>query len=163
MIFIMILLFVLSIILESIVPNLLKGFIPLFVIAIILVSSTFRLKENAFYVVIFLSGLLYDFLYTNTIILNAFIFLFIGYLSKMIVGDKIGFFKLLFFYYLLSCLYFLIMFLFTYLYLPHNLINLLSKYINSIAINTFYFLMLYLLFIGVKQVISNRNKKHSYF
>lgn len=163
MIFIITILLIFSVVFESVVPNLLRGIIPLFIIAVILISSTFKVSNKAFYTSIFIFGVLYDALYTDALILNAFLFLFIGYLSKLIISEKVTFLKSLFFYYLLSLSYVLILFLLTYIYVPYSLINLFFKLKDSIIINTIYFSIIYLFFIGIKNIICNRKQKCSYF
>lgn len=163
MIFIIIILLIISLMLESAVPNLLKNIIPFFIIATILISSSFKINKKNFYVLLFITGFIYDLLYTDALILHSFIYLFIGYLSKLILSHDASFFKYIFYYYLLSLTYVLILFLITYVYVPHNIINLIFKLRDSLIINTLYFCVLYLIFIGIKRISCNRNKKYSYF
>lgn len=163
MIYLTIILLFISIILEGIIPNLLKDTMPLFIISIIIISSTFKIDNKEFYISIFLSGIIYDLFYTSTLFLNGFIFIFLAYLSKILTDKNINFIKTLFYYYLLSFLYILIMFYFTYFYVPKSLLNLLILYKNNIIINSLYFTIFYISLIGIKNIISNRYKKHSYF
>lgn len=163
MIYITIFLFLLSIMLEGIIPSLFKDIMPLFIIVMIIISSTFNIENKYLYIIIFLSGIIYDLLYTSTIFLNGFIFIFIYYISKMLIDNNINYIKAIFYYYILSILYIIIMFYFTYFYIPKSIMYILNLYIKSIIINTLYFTFLYTIFIGIKNIISNRNKKHSYF
>ncbi len=163
MIYITIFLFLLSIMLEGIIPSLFKDIMPLFIVVMIIISSTFNIENKYLYIIIFLSGIIYDLLYTSTIFLNGFIFIFIYYISKMLIDNNINYIKAIFYYYILSILYIIIMFYFTYFYIPKSIMYILNLYIKSIIINTLYFTFLYTIFIGIKNIISNRNKKHSYF
>lgn len=163
MIFVVIILLIFSLLLETIIPNLLRGIIPFFMVAAILVSSILRIDTKKFYITVFIIGVLYDFFYTNTIILNGFMFFFIAYLSKLIINEDIVFFRTLFFYVLLSLSYVLILFLLTYIYVPQSIIDILIKLKNSAIINFAYFTIIYLLSFLLRHFICNRNKKRSYF
>ena len=96
MIYLTVTLLFISIILEGIIPNLLRDILPLFTVAIIIISSTFKIDDKEFYISIFLSGVVYDLFYTSTLFLNGFIFVFLAYLSKMLVDKNINFIKALF-------------------------------------------------------------------
>ena len=163
MIYLTVTLLFISIILEGIIPNLLRDIFPLFTVAIIIISSTFKIDDKEFYISIFLSGVVYDLFYTSTLFLNGFIFVFLAYLSKMLVDKNINFIKALLYYYLLSFLYIIIMFYFTYFYVPKSLIYIITIYKNNMIINSLYFSLFYLVLVGFKNITSNRYKKHSYF
>lgn len=163
MIYLTVTLLFISIILEGIIPNLLRDILPLFTVAIIIISSTFKIDDKEFYISIFLSGVVYDLFYTSTLFLNGFIFVFLAYLSKMLVDKNINFIKTLLYYYLLSFLYIIIMFYFTYFYVPKSLIYIITIYKNNMIINSLYFSLFYLVLVGLKNITSNRYKKHSYF
>lgn len=163
MIYLTVTLLFISIILEGIIPNLLRDIFPLFTVAIIIISSTFKIDDKEFYISIFLSGVVYDLFYTSTLFLNGFIFVFLAYLSKMLVDKNINFIKALLYYYLLSFLYIIIMFYFTYFYVPKSLIYIITIYKNNMIINSLYFSLSYLVLVGLKNITSNSYKKHSYF
>lgn len=163
MIYLTVTLLFLSIILEGIIPNLLRDIFPLFTVAIIIISSTFKIDDKEFYISIFLSGVVYDLFYTSTLFLNGFIFVFLAYLSRILVDKNINFIKALLYYYLLSFLYIIIMFYFTYFYVPKSLIYIITIYKNNMIINSLYFSLSYLVLVGLKNITSNSYKKHSYF
>ncbi len=163
MIFLLIILMVISFFLESIIPSLLSNFFPLFIIAIILIGSMFNIDDNKYYLLLFIVGIIYDLTYMNTIVLDGFIFLFIGYLARIITNADAFFIKNLFLYYVLSLTYVLFFYLFTFLYVPQNPLLLFNKILGGVAINTIYFTFMYFIFIGLKKIISNRRKKRSYF
>lgn len=163
MIYLTVTLLFISIILEGIIPNLLRDIFPLFTVAIIIISSTFKIDDKEFYISIFLSGVVYDLFYTSTLFLNGFIFVFLAYLSRILVDKNINFIKALLYYYLLSFLYIIIMFYFTYFYVPKSLIYIITIYKNNMIINSLYFSLSYLVLVGLKNITSNSYKKHSYF
>ena len=163
MIYLTVTLLFISIILEGIIPNLLRDIFPLFTVAIIIISSTFKIDDKEFYISIFLSGIVYDLFYTSTLFLNGFIFVFLAYLSRILVDKNINFIKALLYYYLLSFLYIIIMFYFTYFYVPKSLIYIITIYKNNMIINSLYFSLSYLVLVGLKNITSNSYKKHSYF
>ena len=163
MIYLSIILIFISIILEGIIPNIFRDIMPLFIISIIIISSTFKIESKNYYISIFILGVIYDMFYTSTIFLNGFIFLFIAYISKSLVNNQTNFIKAIFYYYILSFLYIIIMFYFTYFYVPKSMIELLIIYKNSIIINTTYFILFYFMFVGIKNINSNRNRKKTYF
>lgn len=163
MIILMIFIFLLSLALEMITPNLLRNFIPFFIIATILISSMLKVDDSWFYLIIFITGVLYDLTCTNAVFLHGFIFCFLGYLASLIVGNKKGFFTALLTYYGMSILYVFLIMIFTFTYVPDKIVSLASKFSSSLVINSLYFLLFYLLFIGLKGLLCNRNKKSSYF
>lgn len=157
---ILILLF--SILLSSVIPNLIMNFIPFFMIASIIVIGTFNIDKKDIYLVTFIFGIIYDLLYTDLVILHGFLFVSILFLSlKMMDGLK-NFFLMICLFYLICILYSLFMYLFSISFSSLNIyiiINLLSK---SFLINTLYFILLYVIFIGVKCLIGNKKNHLSY-
>lgn len=82
----------LSLILDGILSNIfpytvnnLSLFTPLLtLISICLIYPFYKKKENKYILTIFLTGIIYDLLYTNLIFYNAIIFTIIGIISKYI-------------------------------------------------------------------------------
>ena len=64
-----------SVFLESIIPNLIREFIPFFMIAAIIIISSFKIGDKKVYTTIFIFGVCYDLLYTNLIIFHGFLFI----------------------------------------------------------------------------------------
>ena len=151
-----------SIFLESIIPNLIREFIPFFMIAAIIIISTFQIEDKKIYTTIFIFGVCYDLLYTDLIIFYGFLFILLFYICKIILKNSKNFFFMIFTYYLLIAIYCLIMFLFTMIYSNANYVYLLLIVFKSLFINSIYFIITYVLFIGINCLIRNRNKKRSY-
>ena len=151
---ILILLF--SILLSSVIPNLIIDFIPFFIIASIIVIGTFNVDKKDIYLITFIFGIIYDLLYTDLVILHAFLFVSILFLSLRIMDGLKNFFLMIALFYLICVLYSLFMYLFSISFSSLNIyiiINLLSK---SFLINTLYFMLLYFIFIGIKCLIGNK-------
>lgn len=156
-------LLLISFLLDVIVPNLLRNFIPFFVIAIIVISSFFKMDDFWYYLVIFITGVAYDLTCTSAVFLHGFLFCFIGYLSKLVLSNKSGFIASLLAYYGLSVLYVFLIMILTFTYVPDMIISINNKIFNSFIINSVFFITFYLLFIGLVGLIWNRSKKSSYF
>lgn len=157
---ILILLF--SILLSSVIPNLIIDFIPFFTIASIIVIGTFNVDKKDIYLITFIFGIIYDLLYTDLVILHAFLFVSILFLSLRIMDGLKNFFLMIALFYLICVLYSLFMYLFSISFSSLNIyiiINLLSK---SFLINTLYFMLLYFIFIGIKCLIGNKKNHLSY-
>lgn len=157
---ILILLF--SILLSSVIPNLIIDFIPFFIIASIIVIGTFNVDKKDIYLITFIFGIIYDLLYTDLVILHAFLFVSILFLSLRIMDGLKNFFLMIALFYLICVLYSLFMYLFSISFSSLNIyiiINLLGK---SFLINTLYFMLLYFIFIGIKCLIGNKKNHLSY-
>ena len=157
---ILILLF--SILLSSVIPNLIIDFIPFFTIASIIVIGTFNVDKKDIYLITFIFGIIYDLLYTDLVILHAFLFVSILFLSLRIMDGLKNFFLMIALFYLICVLYSLFMYLFSISFSSLNIyiiINILSK---SFLINTLYFILLYVIFIGIKCLIGNKKNHLSY-
>ena len=75
-----IILFLISLFLSSIMPNILREFIPFFMIAVIVIVSSFKVEEKNIYITCFLFGVIYDLMYTNLVIFHGFLYVFILFL-----------------------------------------------------------------------------------
>lgn len=75
---------IISFLLDSIVSNLvsINGlFLPLFtVMSLIIIYPYFNNKRNKFYLACFITGVCYDLIYTNTIVVHGFLFLLLGFI-----------------------------------------------------------------------------------
>lgn len=151
-----------SFLLESIFTNIFKEFIPFFIIGSIAIISRFNLDTNKKYIFIFIVGVLYDLLYTNLLFINGFIFCLILFISNLILNKSNNFLKMIFTYYLEILIYSLIMFIYVVLSTNINLYNLVLQIINSIYINSIYFIITYIIFIGIICLIKNKDKKRAY-
>ncbi len=151
-----------SLISESVLPNLIREFIPFFMIGTIIITSTFNIDDKKMYIMVFIYGILYDLLYTDLIIFHGFIYLGVLFLTKFILKGTLNFFKMIFSYYLIIIIYSIIMYLFTFFIASIDFMNVFSLIIKSLLINSLVFILYYIIFIGTKCLIRNRRKKHSY-
>ncbi len=75
---------IISFILDSIISNFISLssiFFPLFTLmSLIIIYPYFNSYKNKFYLTCFTIGMLYDLIYTDTIVIHAFLFLLIGFI-----------------------------------------------------------------------------------
>lgn len=78
--------FILDGILSNFLPYIdLSLFTPLLTVtSIFLIYPFYKKKEDKYFISILITGLLYDLFYTNLLFLNMFLFLLIGFISKII-------------------------------------------------------------------------------
>ena len=89
------LIIIISFILDWIINNIvnyqynnLSLFTPLLtIVCIFLIYPLFKKKKNNYFIVLFIIGIIYDLLFTNLIIVNRFLFLLIGYITKYIYDN----------------------------------------------------------------------------
>ena len=158
---IVIILFLLSLLLSSIMPNVLKDFYPFFMIAVIVIVSTFKVSKNKLYISTFLFGIIYDLTYTDLVFFHGFLFSFILYLSFVII-KRINFLTCFLSYYLMIIIYGIIMFLFSFLAFNLSFLNVFNTMLKSLFINSFFFIVLYLAFIKIRCLFCNRKKRRTY-
>lgn len=156
-----IILFIVSFFIEILIPNIIKNFIPFFILSSILISA-FLVDDKKYYIVLFIFGIIYDLICTNTILLNPFLFIVLGFITRQIIPKKSNFLTALFVYYIEIFIYILLTFVFTF-YINVNYISLFNKIFKSLSLNTCYFLLAYFNFIGIKCLSGNTHKKYSYF
>ena len=83
---------ILSLLLDGLLTNYLPFLIndlslltPLLTVSsIIIVYPFYRKKENKYYILLFIFGMLYDLFYTNLLFFNGILFVIIGFISKYI-------------------------------------------------------------------------------
>ena len=155
-------LFIISLLISSIVPNIIREFVPFFMIAVIIIISSFKIDDKRKYIITFIFGVLYDLFYTNLVVFHGFIFVIILLFSKLIIKASKNFFKMIFTFYLMVFCYSVLMYLFSFLYANLNLLTLINTIIKSLLINSVFFILIYILFIGIKCLISNRRKTLTY-
>lgn len=155
---IVIVFFLLSILLEGIMTNLLTGFLFFYIISLIVISYNV-LSEKKYFVIIFIVGIIFDLIYTSTLFLHGFIFLFLGYLTKLISNRKDGYVKKLITYIILFLTYSLIMVVFTISYNKYDFYELIKIILNSFIINILYFSVVYFV---INYLFCNRKKTKTY-
>lgn len=154
--------FLTSFILESLVPNLIKDFIPFFIIGSIIISFLLINDTKKLFKIIFIVGILYDLLYTNLVIFHAFMFIFLLWLVKVLVKDSKNFLIILFSYFMLIIIYSIIMYLFSSICTNISVFKIINVLFNSLLLNLIYFIFIYMIFIGIKCLICNITKKRTY-
>lgn len=155
----MIIFFIISVILESLVSNLIVNFIPFFIPCFIVVFASLKINRDYFYKALIVAGIIYDLMYTNQVILNALLFCFYGFLVRLILKTSQNF-MLCFLSYTVICL--INVFINSIIPVIQNNVtinNIVHKISFSISINISYFVVTYLLFIGINCLISNRKSK----
>lgn len=151
-------LFLISILLEGILPNLLCGFIFFFVIADIVLLYNFT-KDKKYYVYIFILGIFYDLFYTSFLFLHGFIFLFLSFLLNKIFEENNGYIKQIFIYLLSIVIYILIMIIVTINYNNYDFYMLINMFLTSLVFNIIYFSLSYFV---IKKLFWNRKKIKTY-
>lgn len=157
-----IILFIISVFLEGLIPNILRGITPFFVIAIIIIAS-FNIKNKKwFYIICFITGIIYDLIYMNTVFLHGFIYLFLAFLAYKILGKKNYFIKALASYFILVVTYVFIMILFTISFKTYTIYHVIHILYDGIVINILYFLLIYITYYVINRISGNRLKKSTY-
>lgn len=143
---------IISFFLDSILTSLIpidSILLPLFsLISLIIIYPYFHKEENSYLIFSFLLGLVYDIVYTDTIFLNAFIFLLIGFCIKLI-NEYIS--NNVFNVSIMSLLVVTIYRIITYFvlviinYLKYDFNDLLVSIYSSLILNVFYGILLYLI------------------
>ena len=153
---------IISFILDNFISNFINHnslFYPLFtLLSLIIIYPKFTKKINKYYLTSFLLGLIYDIAVTDTLFLNAFIFLLlsyiINYIFKKIPYNYISVLIISF----VSIIYYRVI---TYIvllllnYLNFNLLTLLKSIYNSLILNIIYKTILYnkkLIFKKIKHI-----------
>lgn len=157
-----IILLLISVLLEGIIPNLLRCTTPFFVISVILLGGINNKTSKTFYMSCFVFGVIYDLLYTNTIFLHGFIYLFFAWISSIILPKKTNFIKVFGYYLLFMVIYVLFLVFFTFLYKSYSVISIIHILYDGLIINIFFFLIVYLTYFVINCIFKNRLKKHSY-
>ena len=143
-----------SLILDGILSNYLPYlvndlslFTPLFtLVSISLLYPYYRKKEKYFFIMIFITGFVYDLFYTNLLFVNGLLFLLIAYISKLIYRNyENDYLKLIIYIALVVVVYetatVLIILIFNLV--PVTLTKLLYKISHSLILNIIYGELIY--------------------
>ena len=139
----------LSLILDGILSNIfpytvnnLSLFTPLLtLISIYLIYPFYKKKENKYILTIFLTGIIYDLLYTNLIFYNAITFTIIGIISKYIYKHyEINYLNIIIQIILIVTIYELLNALIIIIFnlVPMSIPKLLYKITHSLLLNIIY-------------------------
>lgn len=142
--------------LDGVMPNLFRWFIPFFMIGVIVIFAASFIDDKSYYITLFVFGFLYDHFFFETVFLNAFTFLLIGYLAKMLLKKRHDFLNKVLTYYLVSICYVLVLLLFTIFYVKYDFMILFSKLFNSLFLNTIYFCIIFLFHTGYDEITNHK-------
>lgn len=144
--------FLLDGILSNFLPfmvNDLSLFTPLLTLtSLIIIYPLYRKKEKQYFLTLFITGILFDLFYTNLFLLNALIYLAIGFILKIIYKNTgFNYFKLLFIIPLLIISYELLTALIILIFnlVPLTIPKLLYKISHSLLLNMIYAEIIYLI------------------
>ena len=129
--------------------NNLSYFTPLLtVVSIFIIYPLNRKKEKKFYKIIFVTGIIYDLLYTNLLFLNSLLFLLITLVSKYIYKNfEITWFKLIIYTVIIITIYetSYASILFIFRVVPVTLNKLYYKISHTLILNIIYTEILYVI------------------
>lgn len=123
-------------------PNDLSLFTPMLtIVGIFLIYPFFRKKEKNYFITIFITGMVYDLLYTNLLFLDGLIFLLFGFIIQFIYKNldvchiKISFY-IIFFIILYESIMALLILIFSLV--PITINDYIYKISHSILLNILY-------------------------
>jgi rod shape-determining protein MreD len=145
---------IISLILDGIMNNLLPFinlslFTPLLtIISIIIIYPLYIKKEKKYLITIFVTGIIYDLLYTNQLFLNGVIFILIGLvIMNLYKKITINYFNILIISLIIIIIYILIesLILLIFNVVPISINKILYIISNSILLNLIYSELLYVI------------------
>ena len=154
-----IIIIILSLLFEIILPNIYINYIPFIFVGALIIISNFNVSDRFLYITIVIYGFIYDLLFTNFIILHPLIFILIVLLSKKVLNKTNNIFYYLLLYFVIIIIYTLFIDVIT---TNNNLLYFYNNIKTILIINTIIYLIYYLSFIGIKCLIKNKHKNHSY-
>ena len=122
--------------------NDLSFFTPLFtLISIFIIYPLYRKKEKKYFISIFILGILYDLLYTNLLFFNAVLFVFIGFIIRLIIKNfELSYMKIILYIVIVVVSYetLTLFFLGIFNIIPVSINRLIYKITHSLLINIIY-------------------------
>ena len=122
--------------------NDLSYFAPLFtLISIFIIYPLYRKKEKKYFISIFILGILYDLLYTNLLFFNAVLFVFIGFIIRLIIKNfELSYMKIILYIVIVVVSYetLTLFFLGIFNIIPVSINRLIYKITHSLLINIIY-------------------------
>lgn len=151
-----IIILVISILLDGILTNFipylvndLSLFTPLLTVTtIFIIYPLFRKKEKKYFIILFITGIIYDLLYTNLLFFNGVLFVFLGLISKYIHKNyELSYIKLILFLIIIITIYESVtgLLLLIFNIVPITLYKIFYKIIHSIILNIIYGEIIYLI------------------
>lgn len=151
-----IIIIIISLLLDGILTNYLpfmvgdlSVFTPFFTLTVIsLLYPYYRKKEKKFFIIVFITGIIYDLFYTNLLFFNGLLFLLIAYISKIINKNyEMNYLRLIIYIVLIIIIYEsttgLLLFIFNLV--PITIPRLFYKIIHSLLLNIIYGEIIYLI------------------
>jgi len=154
---------IISFVLDNIISNLFSYnsiFYSLFtILSLVLIYPNFNRRSNNYYIYAFILGLVYDITITNTLFLNAFVFLLLSYLIRLTLYKITYNYLSILIISICAIIYYRVI---TYMiltilnYLDFNIFLLFKSIYSSLTLNIIYISVSYLI-INSKRLIF---KKH---
>ena len=145
----------------SFLPNTLSYFTPsLTLVSIFLIYPFYRKNIKKYYITIFILGFMYDLFYTNLFFYNAYIYLLLGLIIRIIYKNlEVTWFRNIIYIALLICFYECLNggILFLFHLVPITFDRLIYKITHSLILNILYGEIIYILL----KIIPNKYKKIS--
>lgn len=154
-------LLVISFILDTIIPNIFKNFIPFCTLSAIIVISFLYEEDKYSYILLFIFGVIYDLFNTDLLFFHGLIFMLIYFFRNRLFKNRNNFFIIMLSYYS-SILLYCVMILIISVNFNIDYFFLIKMVMQSLCINTIYFIIVYLLFLKIKCLFKNTIKKRSY-
>lgn len=143
------------------IPGQLSIFTPMLtIVSLLIIYPLYRKKEKKYFITLFITGIIYDLLYTNLLFYNALVFVLFGFIIKFIYENlDVSSIKLIFYEILIIVAYELLISLFILIFnlVPISINEIVYKITHSLLLNLIYSELLYL----VIKIIPKRYKRIS--
>lgn len=143
------------------IPGQLSLFTPMLtLVSLLIIFPLYRKKEKKYFITLFITGIIYDLLYTNLLFYNALVFVLFGFIIKFIYENlDVSSIKLIFYEILIIVAYELLISLFILIFnlVPISINEIVYKITHSLLLNLIYSELLYL----VIKIIPKRYKRIS--
>lgn len=143
------------------IPGQLSIFTPMLtLVSLLIIYPLYRKKEKKYFITLFITGIIYDLLYTNLLFYNALVFVLFGFIIKFIYENlDVSSIKLIFYEILIIVAYELLISLFILIFnlVPISINEIVYKITHSLLLNLIYSELLYL----VIKIIPKRYKRIS--
>lgn len=143
------------------IPGQLSIFTPMLtLVSLLIIYPLYRKKEKKYFIILFITGIIYDLLYTNLLFYNALVFVLFGFIIKFIYKNlDVSSIKLIFYEILIIVAYELLISLFILIFnlVPISINEIVYKITHSLLLNLIYSELLYL----VIKIIPKRYKRIS--
>ena len=143
------------------IPGQLSIFTPMLtIVSLLIIYPLYRKKEKKYFITLFITGIIYDLLYTNLLFYNGLVFILFGFIIKFIYKNlDVSSIKLIFYEILIIVAYELLISLFILIFnlVPISINEIVYKITHSLLLNLIYSEFLYL----VIKIIPKRYKRIS--